>query len=45
MHIPDPDSLTDIEWAMRVKELEYIRTQEAQEAEKAAKPQQSRPRK
>ena len=36
MHIPDPDSLTDIEWAMRVKELEYIRTQEALQAEKAA---------
>ena len=31
MHIPDPDSLTDIEWAMRVKELEYLRQQEAKQ--------------
>jgi hypothetical protein len=25
MHIADPDSLIDEEWAMRLKELEYIR--------------------
>ncbi|SDK43320.1 hypothetical protein SAMN04487935_3365 [Flavobacterium noncentrifugens] len=25
MHIPDPDSLSDQDWAMRIKELEYIR--------------------
>lgn len=30
MHIPDPDSLTDEEWACRFKELEYIRKMEAQ---------------
>jgi hypothetical protein len=29
MHIPDPDSLTDQDWAMRLKELEYIRRKEA----------------
>jgi len=29
MHIADPDSLSDEEWAMRVKELEYIRSEEA----------------
>jgi len=29
MHIADPDSLTDQEWAMRVKELEWIREEEA----------------
>ena len=29
MHIADPDSLTDQEWAMRVKELEWIREVEA----------------
>jgi hypothetical protein len=29
MHIPDPDSLTDEEWAMRLRELEYIRKEEA----------------
>lgn len=28
MHIPDPDSLSDEEWAARVRELEYIRNQE-----------------
>jgi hypothetical protein len=27
--IADPDSLTDEEWAMRVRELEYIRKKEA----------------
>jgi hypothetical protein len=29
MHIQDPDSLTDDEWAMRLKELEWIRKKEA----------------
>ena len=29
LHVPDPDSLTDTEWAMRIKELEWIRTEEA----------------
>ena len=29
MHIPDPDSLTDEEWAARFRELEYIRREEA----------------
>jgi hypothetical protein len=29
MHIPDPDSLTDEEWAMRIRELEYVRKEEA----------------
>lgn len=29
MHIADPDSLTDEEWAMRIKELEFIREMEA----------------
>lgn len=29
MHISDPDNLNDEEWAMRVKELEYIRSMEA----------------
>jgi len=28
MHIQDPDSLTDEEWAMRYRELEYIRKSE-----------------
>jgi len=30
MHIPDPDSLTDEQWSMRIKELEYIRKKEAE---------------
>lgn len=30
MHIGDPDSLTDQEWAMRIKELEWIRKKEAE---------------
>lgn len=30
MHIPDPDSLSDEEWAMRYRELEYIRKKEAE---------------
>jgi hypothetical protein len=29
MHIGDPDSLSDEEFAMRYKELEYIRSAEA----------------
>lgn len=29
MNIQDPDSLTDQEWAMRIKELEWIRRKEA----------------
>lgn len=29
MHITDPDSLSDEEWAMRFRELEYIRREEA----------------
>jgi hypothetical protein len=29
LHIPDPDSLSDEQWAMRFKELEWIREQEA----------------
>jgi len=29
LHIPDPDSLSDQEWAMRWKELDWIRQQEA----------------
>ena len=28
MHIHNPDSLTDEEWALRVRELEYIRKSE-----------------
>lgn len=37
MHIADPDSLTDQEWAMRVKELEWIREEEAKANAKANK--------
>ena len=29
MHVSDPDSLTDEEWAARLRELEWIRYQEA----------------
>ena len=29
MHIPDPDSLSDEEWAARFRELEFIRREEA----------------
>jgi hypothetical protein len=32
MHIPDPDALTDQEWAMRLKELEWIRNSEKKES-------------
>ncbi len=28
-HIPDPDSLSDEEWALKFKEIEWVRTQEA----------------
>jgi len=35
MHISDPDSLSDEEWAMRIKELEWIRTEEAKANAKA----------
>jgi len=30
MHIPDPDSLDDETWAMRLTELAYIRKKEAE---------------
>jgi hypothetical protein len=29
MHIPDPDALSDEEWAARLTELEWIRKEEA----------------
>ena len=29
MHVTEPESLTDKEWAMRVKELEWVRKEEA----------------
>ncbi|MCQ2359954.1 MAG: hypothetical protein MJ009_00535 [Paludibacteraceae bacterium] len=29
MHVINPDSLTDQEWAMMLKELEWIRSEEA----------------
>jgi hypothetical protein len=29
MHITNPDSLSNEEWAMRLKELEWIRKKEA----------------
>ena len=29
MHVSDPDSLSDEEWAARFRELEWIRQQEA----------------
>ncbi|MBP3354438.1 MAG: hypothetical protein J6L02_07305 [Bacteroidales bacterium] len=29
MHIPNPDSLSDEEWAARFRELEFIRREEA----------------
>lgn len=29
MHVPDPDSLDDTEWAMIVKEMEWVRNEEA----------------
>ncbi|MGN0187425.1 MAG: hypothetical protein ACI392_06750 [Paludibacteraceae bacterium] len=30
MHVSEPDSLSDEEWAMRLKELEWIRRKEAE---------------
>lgn len=29
MHVSDPDSLTDEEWAAHLRELEWIRREEA----------------
>lgn len=29
MHISDPEDLSDEEWAMRVKEMEWLRQEEA----------------
>lgn len=29
MHISDPDSLSDEDWAMRFKEIEWLRKREA----------------
>ena len=29
MHIAEPENLTDEEWVMRVKELEWVRKEEA----------------
>lgn len=29
MHVADPEGLSDEEWAMRVKELEWVRKEEA----------------
>jgi len=37
MHIADPDSLTDEEWAARLQELKYIRTEEKQANANAGK--------
>lgn len=34
MHIPDPMSLDDREWAMAIQEMEWIRAQEEKEARK-----------
>jgi hypothetical protein len=30
LHISNPDSLTDEEWAMRLQELNYVRKKEAE---------------
>lgn len=30
MHIQDPDALSDMDWAMRMEELKWIRKKEAQ---------------
>lgn len=35
MHIPDPDSLSDEEWAQRLGELHWIWEREAEALEKA----------
>lgn len=32
LHIAHPDELSDEEWAMRVKELEWVRSEEAKSA-------------
>jgi len=32
LNVSDPDSLSDEEWAARVRELEYARIQEAKQA-------------
>jgi hypothetical protein len=32
LHIPDPDSLSDEEWAMRYRELEWIRKKEGKKS-------------
>ena len=29
LHIADPGSLSDEEWAMRIRELEWVRSEEA----------------
>nr|DAN68518.1 MAG TPA: hypothetical protein [Caudoviricetes sp.] len=31
MHITNPDDLTDTQWAMRVKELEWLRQKEKEQ--------------
>nr|DAW79310.1 MAG TPA: hypothetical protein [Caudoviricetes sp.] len=31
MHIANPDGLTDTQWAMRVKELEWLRQKEKEQ--------------
>nr|DAK82632.1 MAG TPA: hypothetical protein [Caudoviricetes sp.] len=31
MHIANPDTLSDTQWAMRVKELEWLRQKEAEQ--------------
>jgi hypothetical protein len=31
MHIANPDALTDTQWAMRVKELEWLRQKEKEQ--------------
>jgi hypothetical protein len=30
MHVSDPDSLSDLEWAMKLAELEWVRIKEAE---------------
>ncbi|MDR0582259.1 MAG: hypothetical protein LBG31_04765 [Prevotellaceae bacterium] len=36
LHIADPDSLSDEDWAARIKELEWIREQEAKGKKKSS---------
>jgi hypothetical protein len=31
MHVADPDSLSDTQWAMKLRELEYVRKKEAEQ--------------